>query len=338
VRAWTIVVAAAAALGGACARGTGAQRAEEAAPTSIAARVDPEPPEAADRLLDTMTRRGDHEAARLEVVEEPDFARVFDRRTDGPVVDATEDPPEQWSDGSRLVFPAGVHTWHTRRCFDGRRFPNDLLVEGAGMDETLIVLSAPISATGRFRGLTFRDATLFCEPAVARLSGAGLVRLERVRVIGLDGAGRQGCLVLGNGVGLHAVESRFEAGFGSLPGALWFLYSNYAGGGGPGKGGWPLLARFDRCLFRGPFEKPDGKPVSPYLGAAPSAGLFVECRFEGATAADRMAFEGRHERPASWRPAAERFVDCSIVDAGDAPERRRRDVSELNPAWRLPTT
>lgn len=73
------------------------------------------------------------------------FARLFERKIEGPTVDGTV--WERWiryEDGTTLDFPDGAHLWRgaefgNRRVYP-RGVPRDLVVQGRGMDRTIVRL------------------------------------------------------------------------------------------------------------------------------------------------------------------------------------------------------
>jgi RNA polymerase sigma-70 factor (ECF subfamily) len=296
-----------------------------------------------DELLELLAKPATPGIPRNELADDgPAFARGFVLRRSGEVVDPLRaDPKAAIADGSRIVFPAGCHRWDTtalcRNTYE--TFPKDLVIEGAGMDATLVVPSASLVAAGKVGVITFRNLTIHCDDSCLLVVGFNAVHLDHVRMIGFDSAGSSvtqmgaGEMFRGQALALLAEDCRFESGFGSKPGQIWwFLGTSPAGSV---QKGWLTIARFERCKFLGPFEKPR---FSVFLTSPPAATVYSQCDLVDCAPADRGAIEHPEETPPTWSATYLRFEDCRVTyaPASDGTPRKRRDVSELNPAWTMP--
>jgi RNA polymerase sigma-70 factor (ECF subfamily) len=313
-------------------------------------------PWSADDLLELLSKKAEPALPLSELADDAAaFARCFVSKSVGATVDPlTADPATPLEDGTRLLFPPGCHRWDAAGLAGeaGRRFPQDLVIEGAGMDETLVVLDRPLVAEGKVGVITFRDLTVHSNDSCVLYSGVNVVRLDRVRVIGFDGGvldatirGRgAGQVINGRAAAVLAQDCRFESGFGNKPGEMWWFLGTSPGTSA--QSGWLTIARFERCRFAGPLAKPptSGWKLSIYLPGPPAAVVYSHCDLVDATPVDREFIEHAETTPPAWSPLYVRFEDCRVtnapdsswVPAADAPPRKRRDVSELNPAWRMP--
>ena len=248
-----------------------------------------------------------------EMLSSPErFAALVERKTKGGAVDGTRvDRKTVLNDGDVLQFPRGRSTLDANWLQRMNPFPKDLVIEGYGMNDTLLVLSDELRVRGEVHSLTMRNLTVHCnDNSLERLrDGPYALHLDRCRVIGFDnGAG--GSKMLGGSVGaFYATDCRIEAGFGRNPGSGNLFDVRGA-----------LVARLERCTIVGPFR-------SVYRKSNRAAQIFVDCRFE------RMSPRIRtHLEKAS--PAV-RFLDCTFEylpeKAGKRP--KRRPVTEINPAW-----
>jgi hypothetical protein len=241
------------------------------------------------------------------VADEKRFAALFERRTNGPLVNATSGPNETLADGTTLSFPPGVHELRLPRT---ERFPRDVLIQGSGMDATLLRF-AELDARDEVHSLAFRDVTIDCQNNYftdLRNSPAS-IRLERCRVVRFDmGAGGSVMLSVRPAAAFYATECRFEAGFGSSPGS-GNLFRFNAG-----------LVRLDGCTIQGPFR-------SIYNADGKATYLFRRC--------DIRDVPAQEESTVASPPQGVRFVDCTFTYlARDAVTRNEpRPLSDLNPAW-----
>ena len=246
---------------------------------------------------------------------------LFARRTEGPVVDGRVTTAlDTLPDGAELVFPAGRFELPVRTLRHAERFPRDLVIRGAGMDATVLVLDADWQARDEVHNLTLADLTIHTndEYLESLREEPYMLRLERCRVIGFDmGAG--GSCMLGGGTGLlYASDCRFEAGFGRSPGSgnLFDVRGGFA-------------ARLERCTFVGPFR-------SVYYEWPGAAQLFVDCAFEGVRDPVAEGAPGTAQDGPSHGDVV-RFEDCTFVPpAPDAAARpARRSLTEINRDWGL---
>lgn len=296
-------------------------------------------PWSADELLDLLGKPAEPALPCNELADDAvAFRRGFVPRKSGAIVDPLRaDPAAPLADGAHIVFPAGCHRWDTTALSQGARFPQDLVVEGAGMDETLVVPTAALLARGKVGGITFRNVTIHCNDHLLLGVGVNIVHLDHVRIVGFDGDIGQGSAEVfrGQALALLAEDCRFESGYGSTPGRVnWFLGTSPAGSA---KSGWLTIARFERCKFLGPFEKPT-IGFSVFLTSPPGATVYSQCDLVDCAEADRATIEHPDRLPPAWPPTYLRFEDCraSYAPASDGAPRKRRDVSEINPAWTMP--
>jgi hypothetical protein len=239
------------------------------------------------------------------VADEKRFAVLFERHTAGPVLNAGPERGETLPDGATISFPAGVHELELPR---SRRFPRDLVVEGAGMDATLVRF-AELSANDEVQSLTFRDMTLACGSYFTDLrSKPAAIRLERCRVVGFDKGAGSSLLIGARQVAFYATDCRFESGYGRSPGS-GNLFRFQAG-----------LVRLDRCVIQGPFR-------SIYDGGGAATYLFLRCDIRDAPAQEERAFTSP--------PDGVRFVDCTFtyLPQGAVVRSKPRPLSDLNPDW-----
>lgn len=176
-----------------------------------------------------------------ELARDPQrFESLFTPRAAASAVDGTAlREGDALAPGAVVQFPAGVFA--VADLARGRDpFPSDLIVRGAGMNATLLVLDQlnPREALERF---TLEDCTVFTTNcgAVSTSRGANTLTLRRVRLTGFDcGAGGSYALYL-RSAAILAVGCRFESGYGRNPGG----YANLLRQSGP------LVARFEGCTF-----------------------------------------------------------------------------------------
>jgi hypothetical protein len=174
---------------------------------------------------------------------------------------------------------------------------------GAGMDETLLVLSRSLSTKG-MGSLALTDLTVDCqghELADVHTNGV-TIALRRCRVVGW------GYELADGRLHLLASQCRFEAGYGRPPGqeilrGFGSLHD--------------ALAQYESCVFRGPFREPYDKGAALYLG----------CRFEEMFPTQRVALV----RP----PRRVRLIECTVdYLREDRPTALiPRSLADVNPAW-----
>jgi len=246
------------------------------------------------------------------------FDALFERKsqagtTDGRafVAGATEESPEL-QDGMTLVFPAGVHDTRLQEALrSAKHFPRDLVIAGAGIDQTLLHFD-DLDAAGSVVNLTLRDFTFWNDGPLFGLSGnsQATITLERVRLAGFDnGAGGSSALDLPV-TAFRAIDCVFAGGYGSDPykGTLF----DVRGDG--------LLARFDRCRF---------EHVTIWSRARDSWRLvFAGCTF------DHVAHSWQNLAPL---PSGVEFLGNTPTFADPAPPGENppgRDLNALFPGWR----
>lgn len=240
------------------------------------------------------------------------FAARFARKETGPALDGPT-----WSaatgavHGATLRFPAGSHAWHVRELDHAKEFPRDVVVEGAGMDATLIRLDE-LSARTEVTNLTFRDCTIDCGDNYftdLRSDAPITLRLERCRVTGFDMGAGGSVMLAANTAAFYATDCRFEAGYGRTTPGYGNLFRVRSG----------LLVRCEGCVFRGPFS-------SVFDENAQATYVFSACRFERmpATFATVLATP----------PAGIRFEDCTATEPADPSVKlEKRPLSDFNAAW-----
>ncbi len=249
-----------------------------------------------------------------ELLSEPrKFGALFVRKTDGQTLDGrsiTRD--SKLADGDRIVYPLGKHTLDVSSLNRQIPFPKDILIEGGGMDRTLLRLNNEMRFRGDIHSLTFRDLTIHCGDNYLESMRGGpyTLRIERCRIIGFDmGAG--GSSMLSGSVGaFYASDSKIEAGFGRAPG-LGNLFDVRGA----------LVARLENCDIVGPF-------CSIYYQWSGAAHVFDRCRFTNLTRSNRSQIDRKFD--------GVRFVGCTFEYLPEGVERHpkeRRKLSELNPDW-----
>lgn len=268
-----------------------------------------------------LRRVSEAEAHPFELLTTLDgLAAIFGRHTHGPTVygpdwDWQADEPEPVPDGATLTFPAGVHACDMTEFGHGPPLPKDVVLQGAGMDQTLLRLRHDILAWDGIYNLTFRDMTIDCgsRPFARAVGDApGVVRLERCRVVGFD-SGAGGSNMLGGGtMAFWAEGCVFEIGYGRSPshGVLFDVRGC-------------LLARLDGCTLRGPFTE-------IYRAGPHATCFFSDCKFEDMS-----------EQARDWIETPEegvRFERCmaSYLSQDQQREMYRRDsrpLTDLNAEW-----
>lgn len=290
----------------------------------------PEPPDSTRRtditiaedeiVIDAMaTLRGlyanwSSESAWALVHDRRTFRALFRRLTEGPRIDGDVISPRgPLADGTEIRFAAGRHTLDVRLFANAIPPARDVLVRGAGEDDTVVALSDMIDARGEMRSLTFADLTLDtrAQGDLERLRREPYtLRLVRCRVLGFDdGAG--GSKMLGGSVGaFYAQDCEFVSGFGSA-----------AGGGKLFDVRGLLLARLERCTISGPIGAVTQSDTR-------TAVVFDRCVFQNIPA--------RLNGAATSDSATTKFVGCTFNFApANAPTRlpNPRRLSEISPDW-----
>ncbi len=169
------------------------------------------------------------------------FASLFQRASGEGVVDGrlhARDADGGVADGVTLAFGAGAHRVEgLMRKRDP--FPRDVTLSGAGMDTTLLVFG-DLGTRNTLVNFAIRDCTVFTDnDYLFEIQPNASIILQRVRVIGFDMGAGASCAFGTDGLALHAIDSRFEGGYGRSPehGRLFDVRTD------------ALLARFDRCRF-----------------------------------------------------------------------------------------
>ncbi|MHC4549869.1 MAG: hypothetical protein ACYTEZ_13935 [Planctomycetota bacterium] len=232
------------------------------------------------------------------------FAALFTRHASGPLIEGTAwKPKDLIPDGTTLSFPAGAHIFKSSALRHVERFPRDLLIQGAGMDTTLLRLDE-ISTRTEIHSLTFRDLTIDCGNDYftdLRRDEPATVRLERCRVVRFDMGAGGSVMLAARVAAFYATECRFEAGYGRSPGSG----NLFRTGGG--------LVRLERCVIRGPFRSVYDRQASY---------VFARCEFRGTP------------DYASSPPDHVRFQECWFGPPAPKPSGRTPlPLSEINPTW-----
>lgn len=288
---------------------------EEAAARRIAAEVLRE-----EALREDAERNGamallrslkDRDIHPFEVMADPEvFDDLFERKTHGPLLHGTTwGEQDELQDGTVLSYPPGVHEWNPGAFLHRKRFPRDLLVEGAGMDATMLRFKANLSTRDEVHSLTFRDLTLDCaNNSLTDLRREPItLRLDRCRIVRFDRGAGGSYMVDAKDTAFYATDCRIEGGYGRGRDGNLFRARG-------------LLVRMDRCLIRGPVR-------DVYDTGDSSTYLFRECFFQDMY--DRL--KTTLEAPSS----GVRFENCSFSYLPkDAPRLEApRLLSEINPDW-----
>jgi len=233
------------------------------------------------------------------------FGEHFTRQTSGPViVGTTWKPKDPIPDGTTLSFPAGAHVFKSSALDHVPRFPRDLLIQGAGMDATLVRLDE-ISTRKEIHSLTFRDLTIDCGNDYftdLRRDEPVTIRLERCRVVRFDMGAGGSVMLAARVAAFYATDCRFEAGYGRAP-SFGNLFRTSAG-----------LVRLEHCVIQGPFRSVYDRRASY---------VFDRCEFHGTPNYAKSA------------PDHVRFLECWFGPPAKA-ERKPRPLSDINPAWGKP--
>lgn len=232
------------------------------------------------------------------------FGKLFSRQTSGPmIVGTTWNGRDPLADGTTLSFPAGAHFFHSRALDHVDRFPKDLLLQGAGMDATLVRLDE-IGPRVEIHSLTFRDLTIDCGDNYfthLRRDEPVTIRLERCRVVRFDMGAGGSCMLAARIAAFLATDCRFEAGYGGAPGS-GNLFQTGCG-----------LVRLEHCVIRGPFRSVYDRSASY---------VFDRCEFFGTPDYSKSA------------PDNVRFVECWFgPPAPKQSDRKRLPLSDINPDW-----
>ena len=247
------------------------------------------------------------------------FGAFFERKAQGATLDVgrANASPQDVEAGDTIRVAAGSWPLDTRKLTRSRRgggFPHDLVIEGVGMDKSLVILNDEFDISSQVVNLTFRDVTIHCNDNYFTYFRRGFtLRLERCRVIGFDMGAGGSTAFNGKDGALFATDCHIEAGFGRAPyrGNLWRVRGVF-------------LARLERCTIVGPID--DLEPRG-------NEGLIVydNCRFVDVEDRERKQLESHK---------GVRLLDCRFEVRDDLTKKRRarkaRDVSEITPTWEIP--
>lgn len=246
-----------------------------------------------------------------EMLRSPEqFGALFKRQTDAGTVDgATLRYDELPADGTTIRFPPGRFALDVAKMNGWKTFPKDLVLEGAGMDATLVVMTCDFRIANAVHSFTLRDLTVDTNDNYfeSNRENPYTLRVERSRIVGFDmGAGSSA--MLGGSVGaFFATDSRIESGFGRHPG-----FGNLFDVRGA------LVARLENCDIVGPFN-------SVYYQWSGAAQEFTGCRFTRMDQNNKRMFERSEDMV--------EFVGCTFEYATNGERPAKRLLSELNPAW-----
>lgn len=248
----------------------------------------------------------------LDLVATPaEFARLFERKEIGSRVEGVSLRDDTLlATGDRIAFPRGQFRLDPR-AWKKLPFPSDIVIEGDGMDETLVVLASEFDMAGDVRSLTLRDLTLHCnEHNLTRMrSGAHTLRLENCRVIGFDAGAGRSVMLDARDCAFFATRCAFEGGFGNGPGSGTLF--NESG---------TLLVRLENCDVIGPFRN---------VWESSGTYVFDHSRFTEMDQRMQSTFDGLAQDPAVW-------AHSTVVYATREGRPERRSVAELNRLWTDP--
>ncbi len=249
-----------------------------------------------------------------ELLEDEKRLEDFFRPRHGEkLIDLSGDPreiAEKLEDGATLEFGAGVfdlgpfvQALRLKRGGDQADLA-DLTIRGAGMDNTLLVLSSEFSPPGHLDRLRIRDCTVHCKDHYLfdQRRGAVVLDCERVRIVGFDmGAG--GSSMFNAKQGLASMKHcQILGGYSRAPVGFGNLYDVRSSANG---------SRFEGCLIR---EIEIGSHLRGHH-------LFVNCRLEDIL--DRASRFEKNE--------AIRLVGTQVSHFERRPVRH--DLNDLFPDW-----
>jgi hypothetical protein len=186
-----------------------------------------------------------------------------------------------------------------------QEFPKDLVIEGRGMDVTLVTIDE-ISTRDEIHSLTFRDCTVDCGNDYLtdlRRDSPATIRMIRCRVVRFDMGAGGSVMLAARSAAFYASNCRFEAGFGRSPGS-GNLFRVRSG----------LLVRIEDSTFVGPFR-------SVYDINRSATYVFERCRFE------------QQRVPLDKPPAGVRFIDCTSTPP-PTMRSKPKPLTEINPDWK----
>lgn len=240
------------------------------------------------------------------------FGKWFERKIAGPNMDGssiTDDNPVV--DGATVRFGAGKHEWSVSQLGrGGSEFPKDVLIIGAGRDQTLLSIDE-FSPESDIRSLTFQDLTLDCADnylSDIRSATGSTLRFERCRIVRFDmGAGGSVMLYSAGGVAVYATDTLISCGYGRSPGS-----------GNIFRVAGALLVRMERCKIEGPMRR--------FIeGHKSSSFCFVECAF--------INVPDLIEAPAKPEAFGATFERCTFAGTEDAEEVQLK-LTDINPDWK----
>ncbi|MHC4777077.1 MAG: hypothetical protein ACYTFG_00720 [Planctomycetota bacterium] len=208
-----------------------------------------------ERILEDKARGGtmallrglsEADAHMADLVADGDrFASLFRRHTTGPVLGGESVRSiSKVGDGATLSYGAGQYRLNVNHYGRGKKFPKDVLIQGAGMDVTLLRLNE-LSSETEIHSLTFKDLTIDCNDDYftdLRCNEPVVIRLVNCRVVRFDMGAGGSVMLAARTAAFFAERCKFEAGYGRSPGS-GNLFRVRSG----------LLARLDRCEITGPF-------------------------------------------------------------------------------------
>ena len=203
----------------------------------------------------------------FDLVSSPeDFEKHFVRHVDGPSPnERTWEPDAPLENGTHVLLAPGTHRWDVAGYLHRNAFPSDVLIEGAGMDKTLLILNE-LESRQEIKSLTFKDLTIDCSNNYftdLRRNEPVTISMENVRVVGFDMGAGGSVMLAARTAAFYAKGCRFEAGYARTD----------AGSGNVFRVGSGLLARLENCAFIGPFRSVfDANRSATYV--------FSDCTFE----------------------------------------------------------
>jgi hypothetical protein len=245
------------------------------------------------------------------------FLNLFRRHTTGPVVAGEEVKAiGAVKDGSTLSYGAGQYKLNVDHYGSGKPFPKDVLIQGAGMDVTLLRLNE-LCTSNEIHSLTFKDLTIDCNNdyfSDLRSDNPVTIRMVNCRVVRFDMGAGGSVMLAAETAAFHAEGCKFEAGYGRSPGS-GNLFRVRSG----------LLARLDHCEITGPFSSVfDDDDAATYH--------FFNCSITGITPFN--------EREIKNPPNGVIFENCTFAYLDreafrkSMMDRKPKPLSEINPSWK----
>lgn len=241
------------------------------------------------------------------------FGKWFERKINGPAMDgATISKENPVVDGATLRFGTGKQVWKVSTLGRGKEsFPKDVLVIGAGRDQTLLSIDE-FDADSDIRSLTFQDLTLDCANNYMtdlRAQSGTTLRFERCRIVRFDmGAGGSVMLSARSGVAFYATDTLITCGYGRSPGSGHVFRVSGA-----------LLVRMERCTVEGPM-------YGLFSSGSPAAYCFVDCAFNNVPEL--------FTQPAKPENLGATFENCTFSGSRDA-KRTQLILTDINADWTM---